>query len=144
MLDTTALLVVLTLGSTAAYHLGARATITAWLHSRYPGWLSSYMNCAACSGTLYGALIAVGFVAYGTVDPTVPAWGAILVGGAAGQVLTPMAAALHEYALQYLNGPVTDAPYHPAVVGSAGHDSDPQAYAKQDGGGGEHVDGGGI
>ncbi len=39
------------------FYLGSRAVITSWLWSRYPPKLASFMDCSACSGTWYGALI---------------------------------------------------------------------------------------
>lgn len=137
MLETIlALLIILTIGSTAAFHLGARATITAWLHSRYPGWLSSYMNCAACSGTLYGAAIAAGFAAHGvevplTGDLYTPTWGLILVGAAAGQVMTPLGAMLHERALRYLSGEAAEAPTVAEILARLGELSPTEAEAQR-------------
>ncbi len=43
----------------AAWYLGSYAKITAPVHTRLPGWLQSYLTCPACSGTLYGFLVAV-------------------------------------------------------------------------------------
>ena len=40
--------------TTAFYYLGARATITRVIWSRYPSWLDYYTMCAACSGFAYG------------------------------------------------------------------------------------------
>lgn len=45
--------------TTAMYYLLSQATITQFLWSRYPQWLDSYTSCAACSGTLYGAVVAL-------------------------------------------------------------------------------------
>jgi hypothetical protein len=39
------------------FYLGSRAMITAWLWGRYSGKLASFMDCSACSGTWYGALV---------------------------------------------------------------------------------------
>jgi len=43
----------------ALYYLGAWATITAPIHTRFPGWLRSFVECAACSGFWYGGLAAI-------------------------------------------------------------------------------------
>jgi len=44
--------------TTALYYLFARAVVTRWLWSKYPPWLDGYTLCAACSGTLYGVVVA--------------------------------------------------------------------------------------
>lgn len=44
--------------TTAMYYLGARAVVTSWLWSRYPGWLDKFMLCSACSGFWYGIGVA--------------------------------------------------------------------------------------
>lgn len=38
------------------FYLGSRAVVTAPLWSRYPSKLAMFMDCAACSGTWYGAI----------------------------------------------------------------------------------------
>ena len=40
------------------YYLGVRAKITSWLWSRYPAWLTSFMDCSACTGFWYATLAA--------------------------------------------------------------------------------------
>jgi hypothetical protein len=45
--------------STALFYLGSRAVITSCLWQRYPSKLASFMDCSACSGTWYGAVLAV-------------------------------------------------------------------------------------
>jgi hypothetical protein len=47
--------------TTVLYFLGARATITKFLWSRYSGRLDAFMTCAACSGFWYGLLVAAVF-----------------------------------------------------------------------------------
>jgi hypothetical protein len=54
---TTLLLYAIT--TTALYYLFARAMITKPLWSRYPRWLDYYTMCAACSGFLYGVVVAL-------------------------------------------------------------------------------------
>lgn len=107
-------LVLLPIITAAMYHLGARAKITASIHSRYPERFSNYMNCAACSGTAYGVLATLalyygfpGWLDAGRSGPN--AWwlsplGFALIGGAAGMVLTPWVAQLQEQALMWLGG----------------------------------------
>lgn len=41
----------------AMFYLGSRAVITSFMWSRYPPKLASFMDCSACSGTWYGALV---------------------------------------------------------------------------------------
>lgn len=45
--------------TTALYYLFSRAMITKSLWSRYPAWLDYYTACAACSGFLYGGVVAL-------------------------------------------------------------------------------------
>lgn len=45
--------------TTAVYYLLAKAMITQWLWSKYPAWLDYYTSCAACSGFLYGGVVAL-------------------------------------------------------------------------------------
>jgi len=40
--------------TSAAFYLGSRALITRALWSRYPRWLATFMDCAACTGFWYG------------------------------------------------------------------------------------------
>ncbi len=39
------------------FYLGSRAVITSWLWGRYPHKLAMFLDCSACSGTWYGALV---------------------------------------------------------------------------------------
>jgi hypothetical protein len=48
-------LVIYALLTSSAFYLGSRAVITRALWSRYPRWLASWADCAACSGAWYGA-----------------------------------------------------------------------------------------
>lgn len=43
--------------TTGLYYLGAWAKITKPLWSRYPNGLTSFMECAACTGMWYGTLV---------------------------------------------------------------------------------------
>ena len=42
----------------AFFYLGSRATITRFVWSRYPRGLATLMDCPACSGFWYGAIVA--------------------------------------------------------------------------------------
>jgi hypothetical protein len=53
-------LVLYALCTASLFYLGSRAMITAPLWSRYPTRFATFLDCAACSGTWYGA--AVGYV----------------------------------------------------------------------------------
>lgn len=46
------------LSTSSLFYLGSRALITRWLWSRYSPILATFMDCSACSGTWYGALVA--------------------------------------------------------------------------------------
>lgn len=88
--------------TTAVYYLLAKAMITRWLWSRYPAWLDYYTSCAACSGFLYGGVIAfaigwplnlslLGIPGRSWIAPTIAAFGSL--------VWTPILANLHIQAL---------------------------------------------
>jgi hypothetical protein len=95
-------LVLYPLLTAAFYYLGAHATITAWMHTRYPDSVRGFMECAACSGTWYGFGVAVGF-GYGADVPFLGLPGAnvatVLLVGLCSMVWTPLVAALHLRAL---------------------------------------------
>lgn len=84
--------------TTAAYYLFARAMITRWLWSRYPAWLDYYTTCAACSGFLYGVVVAVAF-GWSLNVPLLGLpgkfWLTPLVSGLGSMVWTPVLANLH-------------------------------------------------
>lgn len=50
-------LVVYALLTSSLFYLGSRAVITRLLWRRYPPKLATFMDCSACSGTWYGALV---------------------------------------------------------------------------------------
>ncbi len=41
----------------ALFYLGSRARITSFAWGRYPPSLARFMDCSACTGTWYGALV---------------------------------------------------------------------------------------
>jgi hypothetical protein len=95
----------------ALYYLGSRAAITAPLWSRYPKAIASFMDCAACAGTWYGFGITVtggtiynlDFAGLDGADPVT--W---IVGGLCATITTPLVAALHLKALEFLGSAVSD------------------------------------
>lgn len=86
--------------TTALFYLGSRAIVTSWLWSRYPKWLAYWADCAACSGTAYGALAIIGAHITDTWVLPVP-WGlgACILGPLLGMIGTPLLAYLHQEAL---------------------------------------------
>jgi hypothetical protein len=92
--------------STALYYLGSRAMITQPLWSRYPPGLARFADCPACSGTWYGAGLAVGLGR--TFDISFfmfksDSWFTPIVVGFCMMMLTPMVAGLLQHALN-VNG----------------------------------------
>ncbi len=53
------IMLVYALLTSAMFYLASRARITSWLWSRYPAWLASWVDCAACIGTWFGLLVGV-------------------------------------------------------------------------------------
>lgn len=101
--------------TTALYYLFARATITKPLWSRYPSWLDYYTMCAACSGFLYGAVVALAIglpqdLRFLGVDGRT--WYTPIVVGLGSMIWTPILADLHVNALLRLGivDPKTSAP----------------------------------
>jgi hypothetical protein len=102
-------LVLYPLLTTALYYLGAKAMITSPLWSRYPPWLDSFLSCAACAGTWYGALVAV--VVGLPLDLDVGAlssraWSTPFLVAGASMVWTPLVAALHVHAIGMIEGQI--------------------------------------
>lgn len=94
--------------TTALFYLGSRATITAWLWSRYPARLARFMDCAACSGFWYGTLLAV---ALPQVDATLTVFEgpvAPILTGLCALVWTPAGAALMQMALERVGSALTE------------------------------------
>lgn len=110
-------------GTVALFYLGSRATITSWLWSRYPRWLASFMDCAACSGFWYGLILAltVGrwehisyFGHYDGVTPLLVALGAM--------VWTPIVGGLMQWGFEHLGSAVDPSPPTPVIVGAEEHE----------------------
>jgi hypothetical protein len=92
----------------ALYYLAARAKITEFAWSRYPRWLDYYTLCAACSGVLYGVIVAFGIGWYLDVPFLVlPGrfWLTPVVVGLCSLVWTPWLAAKHLAALETTSPP---------------------------------------
>lgn len=111
-------LVIYMLMTTAVYYLLSRAMITRPLWSRYPAWLDYYTSCAACSGFLYGGLVA--FAIGWTQDMPLLGlpgrfWMTPIVAGLGSLVWTPILADLHIRALLQLGvaDPRGEAPSDP-------------------------------
>jgi hypothetical protein len=110
--------------TTALYYLFARAMITKPLWSRYPSWLDYYTMCAACSGFLYGLVVALAIGVpfdlqfLGVVGRT---WYTPILVSLGSMIWTPILADLHVNALLRLG--VAD----PKVV--APEEEDPYAEA---------------
>lgn len=93
--------------TTALFYLFSRAMISKPLWSRYPSWLDYYTSCSACSGFLYGVVVAsaIGW----TQDLPflgLPGrfWVTPIVVGLCAIVWTPILADLHVRALLQLGG----------------------------------------
>ncbi len=87
----------------ALFHLGARATLTAAVHSRYPAWLAGFMNCAACAGAWYAMILAVLFHLGGWPIFASTSWLTVIAAGLASIWWTPIAVDLQERALMNLS-----------------------------------------
>lgn len=91
------------------FYLGARATITGWLWSRYPPPLARFADCSACSGFWYGVLLAVTIgrrygLSYLGLDPF-DLWTPILVGFGT-LTTTPIVAGLMQAGFEQLGSAV--------------------------------------
>jgi hypothetical protein len=98
----------------ALYYLGSRAMITSWLWLRYPARLSLFMDCSACSGTWYGAIVGVigGYVLglpFLGLDGN--SWPTIIIIALCSMTWTPIIAALMQWAFETLGSavPIDDA-----------------------------------
>lgn len=94
----------------ALFYLGARAKLTQPLHSRYPAWLSGFMNCAACAGAWYAMATAAVFLAAGWTVFYSTSWWAVPTAGLASIWWTPIAVDLQESALLRLGAPTYEDP----------------------------------
>lgn len=96
--------------STSLYMLGARDLITAPLWRSYPPWLDKFMTCAACSGTWYGAGLAVLGAGFNLPFFGLPGYhiGTVVVVALYTKVLTPIIAQSHIAALMYTSNDSQD------------------------------------
>lgn len=103
-------LILLWVLATTFYYLGARASITQFLWSRYPKSFDKFMDCPACSGFWYGAAIAFAFILCDRDLPLglTPDALSVLVCGWLSIALTPIGAAILTRALVE-NGSAADA-----------------------------------
>lgn len=94
-------LVIYPLITAAMFYLGSRAKITEFAWSRYPASVTSFMDCAACTGFWYGLLVSLVLqVEVGTLP--VKEWYAPLVIGLCSMVWTPIVAYLMDTSLYRL------------------------------------------
>lgn len=89
--------------ATSFYMLGARDLITRPFWSRYPVVVDKFMTCPACSGTWYGAALALGGGYMGWPFFGLPGWSpvTIVVVALYTKILTPIIAAKHISTLLY-------------------------------------------
>lgn len=99
--------------SASLYMLGSRDLITRWLWSKYPPGVDKFMTCAACSGTWYGAALAILGAGFNWPFLGLPGYhiGTVIVVALYTKILTPIIAAKHVAALLYTSddAPVEDA-----------------------------------
>ena len=98
-------LAIFSLVSTALFYLGSRALITSPLWSRYPSWLASLTDCAACIGFWWGVLLAgtIGRslgMSYLGLDPL--SWWSVPIVGLCSLVMTPIVAGLMQRGLDHV------------------------------------------
>ena len=96
------------------YMLGARDKITAPIWCRYPAWLDKFMTCAACSGTWYGAGLAILGAGFNLPFLGLPGYhiGTVVVVALYTKILTPIIAQSHIVALMY----TSDDPQDPGTI----------------------------
>lgn len=104
-------LLLLLLVPAALWYLGSRATITRPLWARYPTWLTSLTDCAACSGFWWGV---IGYIIAWHAK-TIPHEGPYTVYtapffGLVTLITTPLIAFLHDQALYRLGTVVPEKP----------------------------------
>ena len=98
-------LVLYPLLTAALYYLGSRAVITQALWSRYPPRLAAFMDCPYCTGTWYGALVALIGGFYLDLDFLAlagDAWPTIVVVALCSMMWTPMVAAVAQHSFYVL------------------------------------------
>ena len=89
---TTAVLYALT--TTALYYGATWARLTEFVWSRYPKWLSSFMECGACSGFYWGVILGLSGLGTGLPFLGLPAnaWYTPIFVGLCAAVWTPILA----------------------------------------------------
>jgi len=98
-------LILYALCTAAMFYLGSRALITRWLWSRYPPLLAIFMDCSACSGAWYGALVAyIGGFHLGLSFLGLPgaSWVTVAAAGLGSMTWTPIIAGLVQWSLDAL------------------------------------------
>ncbi len=88
---------------TSIFYLSTRAAVSQWLWSRYPRWLANLLDCAACSGFWWSALVMVAARVAGVWVLPLP-WGpsAWVLAPCVGLIGTPLLAYLHQEAMMRL------------------------------------------
>lgn len=88
----------------ALYYLGSRALLTSWLWTRYPPAFARFMDCAACTGFWYGALLTFGAGWLNRPLPfELPFDGISMIAvGLCTLVLTPLVAGLMQITLEWV------------------------------------------
>lgn len=94
----------------AFWYLGSRAIITRWLWSIYPTAFARFMDCAACVGFWWGAVIMAFSLWWGSNIPCFASGNPaqVLVAGWISMITTPLVASLHDLALTQLGSAVDD------------------------------------
>ncbi len=97
--------------SACLFYLGSRAKITTPLWSIYPRWLAELADCAACSGTWYGLILALTVGRYGDLDFFgLPGdfWLTPIIVAMCTMVLTPMVAGVMQTSMMLLGSALPD------------------------------------
>jgi len=100
--------------TSSAFYLGSRAVITRPIWSRYPRWLASFMDCAACSGFWYGlgfSLLARSLGPFGPnslVGPFGPSILGSVLTGLCATVWTPIMAGYMQLGFEHLGSAVEE------------------------------------
>jgi hypothetical protein len=100
------------------FYLLSRAVVTSWLWTRYPRWLAAFLDCASCSGTWIGLILAiVGGHVYdldflGLDGESPSTWPVVAL---CSTLWTPLVAALHQKALEFLGTAIMADPETPPM-----------------------------
>jgi len=93
--------------TSAAFYLGSRAKITAFVWSRYPRKLASFMDCAACTGFWYGLVFGALLSAYLPIG-SIPGGVYVIVVALCSIVTTPIVAGLMQAGFERLGSAISD------------------------------------